>query len=305
MVQPGGRLASLEFGASPTRRSGALWSALHADAPAGGRLRARRPRVVARRPLPRAEHRGPLRALAPRSPARALARGGDERRARAAHEPRRRGRDLGHARWRLTRPARAARRPGLLRAAPRGLARPGDDPPPALHALAPELRGARRGGGPGDPRRPARGGARGLLPGGRPERARARRASWATARHPPERPRAGRDRGGRPRRRRRHRHRRLLHRLARRCCRWWCSAPSSCPPTTSSSPAAASTPTSGSRQHGGPSPPSSAGGRTPSGSIRPARPLPRWRSSVPASGSASRSGASRRRCASYAGGRPR
>ena len=75
------------------------------------------------------------------------------------------------------------------------------------------------------------------------------------------------------------------------------------PAYTSSSPAAGSTPTSGSRPRGERSRRSWAGGRTRSGctpSARLWRAPPWW---APASGSASPSGASRRRCASSAGER--
>ena len=68
----------------------------------------------------------------------------------------------GHARWRLSR-----RRPAFYALRARRLARPRHAPAPALHALAPELRGARRRGGAAGPRRPPRRRARRLLPRGR------------------------------------------------------------------------------------------------------------------------------------------
>ena len=193
-----------------------------------------------------------------RAPARALGGGGDRRRQRAADEPRRWRRDLGH-RWRLSRAP-----PRLLRPAPGRLARPGHRPAPALHALARQQRRDRGGGRAARLRRPPRRGDRRLLPRGRGRRSRDRRAPRPAARHPALPALADRACRRRPGRGAGDRHRRHDRRLADAGARWSSPAASSPPPTTSSGSAAASTPTSGWPPRGAASPLSPAGGSTPS-----------------------------------------
>jgi demethylmenaquinone methyltransferase/2-methoxy-6-polyprenyl-1,4-benzoquinol methylase len=90
VVRPGGTVASLEFGVPPWAPARAAWRFYTAVG-----LPARLRRLGARRGVSRAEHPRLLREASPGVHPRLLARGGSEGRAGAAHEPRRRRRDVG------------------------------------------------------------------------------------------------------------------------------------------------------------------------------------------------------------------
>ena len=205
--------------------------------------------VVRGRALPRPEHRGAATQAAAGSDRRSGARPGS----RDVHVRRMSfgagRRDVGcREGWPTDRAqARATR---VLRAAPGRLARPRHAAAPAVHGLAPELRGARRGGGADAARRPAASprSARSSSPSGVSAHA-LDELNGRPLRHPAFAPDAdrARRRWARWRGRRGDRRRGRDHRLAAadpaRARRARCS----CSPTTSSSPAGASTPTSGSR----------------------------------------------------------
>ena len=127
--------------------------------------------------------------------AASVARGGDRSVEARRDEPRRRRRHLGDARWRTG--LSAARAPPSTPCAPGGwrdlvtLLHP---PYTAWHLSYVALGAA---AAPADPRRPAAGGARRLLPRGRRRRPRARRAERPAAADPALRSHAGRARRGR------------------------------------------------------------------------------------------------------------
>ncbi len=125
-----GRVARSRTSSSACPAGSGGRSGISTSASASRRGSARLPRLVRRRPVPRPLDPRVLRALAARAPARALARGGHHRRAGAAHEPRRRGGDLGD-------PEREA---GVLRTRAGRLARLRDAAARSLHRLASLLR---------------------------------------------------------------------------------------------------------------------------------------------------------------------
>ena len=135
VVRPGGRVASLEFGVPPCAAARAGVAPVHRGRAAG--CSAASPRASGRgRALPRPEHPRLLRARTRCERIVGYWRAGRARgRARAAHEPRRRRRDVGASARRGRPVMRAApRAPGLLRARRGRLARAADAAAPAVHA---------------------------------------------------------------------------------------------------------------------------------------------------------------------------
>ena len=181
VVRPGGRIGMLEFGVPqaepPQDRS-------------GGRTPESACRSWAERCPPRGTRSGSSSGRASRAtrapgarPGGAVALGRDPQRPRAPDELRRGTAHVGHEGWRQ--PRVRLRSPRVLRAAVRRLARPRHDPAPAVHAVAPQLRRARRGRSPDRARQPPRRRAGRVLPRGRPELPRPRRAHGPPAEGPP------------------------------------------------------------------------------------------------------------------------